>query len=102
MYVTLYHACSGINAGLVMKMDFSTGTTIGWQGAIRSDMTLPTGGDPGCAGATLATPGWCQGGGGTIGYRMGQFSSVELLVGGDNHYVYISDNGSHRITRLPK
>ncbi len=94
------YSCSSGNGPAVWKMNLSTGTMIGWQGAIYSS-AAPTAGDAGCPGATNTTPGWCQNGGTTSGYRMGQYSGI-LGVTGDSHFIYVSDDNSHRVTRIPK
>jgi|GEM_PF-5807394 len=103
MYASSYGGCGGTgNAGAIVKYNLSTGSVVGWQGGIRTDTAPPTGGDPGCAGAATSTPGWCQGGGPDQGFRMGQWSGHTLRVTGDAHYIYVSDESSHRVTRLPK
>lgn len=101
MYGTSHHGCSGSSAGVVWKMNLSEGRMLGWQGAINPG-SPPSGGDTNCAGAALTTPGWCQGGGGTSGYRMGQFSVNAYGITGDAHFVYVTDADTQRVTRLPK
>ncbi len=88
------------NSTVVWKMNLATGTIVGWRGAINPGSS-PTGGDPGCPGATIVTPGWCQGGSYTNGYRMGQFSA-NYAVSGDANFIYVSDEGNHRLNRIPK
>ncbi len=90
----------GAITNAVVKMNLTTGTVVGWRGAINPGNS-PTGGGPGCAGATIVTPDWCQGGNITSGYRMGQFSGA-YSVSGDANYIYVGDENSHRLTRLPK
>lgn len=88
--------------GMVMqfKLNVTTGSMIGWQGAIYSGAS-PSAGDAGCPGATLVTPGWCQWGGTTFGYKMGQFAG-SLRISGDSSFIYVSDENSNRLTRIPK
>jgi NHL repeat len=90
----------GAWGAMIFKMNKATGQIIGWQGGIASGNS-PSGGDPGCAGATSVTPGWCQGGGWALGNRMGQFNAAVNITGDDN-YVYVTDLGTHRVTRFPK
>jgi hypothetical protein len=100
IYGASHSACnSGANTA-IWKLKISTGNMIGWQGNIGSQ---PTGGDPGCSSsaATTATPGWCQGGYSAVGYTMGKFNSA-TMVSGDANFIYVTDEGNHRITRLPK
>jgi hypothetical protein len=101
IYGTGYHGCYG-NVPVVWKMDKATGTMIGYQGAIDPGGSVPNGGDAGCAGATQVTPGWCQGGNLTgTGFRLGQFSDRGGITV-DANFVYVSDQGNHRLTRIPK
>jgi hypothetical protein len=92
----------GIGEGYaVWKMNISTGSMVGWKGAI-TPATPPSGGEPGCVGATSVTPGWCTGGSVNEGYTLGKFTGGARYITGDSHYVYVSDQNSHRVTRLPK
>jgi hypothetical protein len=84
----------------IFKMSKATGQMIGWQGAITPGNS-PAGGDPGCAGATSITPGWCQGGGWIQGYKMGMLSAASDVTG-DSNYIYATDINTHRVTRFPK
>ncbi len=90
----------GTTYSRVWKMNLSTGTMVGWRGAVYPGNS-PTAGESGCAGATIVTPGWCQGGNDTAGYRMGQFSSAHG-ISGDANFIYVSDEDNHRLNRLPK
>jgi hypothetical protein len=90
---------SGSNC-IVFKLNKSTGNMIGWQGNVG---TQPTGGDTGCSStaAGTTTPGWCQGGNGATGYTLGKFSNA-TSVSGDANFIYVNDEGNHRVTRIPK
>ncbi|CAN5679552.1 hypothetical protein BH10BDE1_BH10BDE1_17300 [soil metagenome] len=102
LYGVNYNACNGTGtAGVAWKLTFATGTMYGWQGAINAGQS-PTGGEAGCSGATNSTPGWCQGGQPTTGYRLGQFSSNLYSISGDANYLYLGDENTSRVTRLPK
>jgi len=102
IYGNLYSSCGGHwTANTVFKMNASTGTMVGWQGGINPGQS-PIGGDPGCAGAVNVTPGWCVGGASINGYRLGQFSDAWMGISGDANFLYISDETTHRLTRLPK
>jgi hypothetical protein len=102
LYGTNHEPCNRDGSAFnVWKMNLNTGTMIGWQGGIRAT-DLPFGGDPGCAGATESTPGWCQGGGTTMGRRIGQFSGNTGFVTGDEHFIYVTDQDGNRVTRFPK
>lgn len=85
----------------VWKMNATTGSMVGWRGAINPG-NPHSGGDPGCLGATGYSPGWCTGGSWTEGYTMGKFTGAARFVTGDSNFVYVSDENSHRVTRLPK
>ncbi len=101
LYGVGLNICGNGNANAAWKMGLSTGTMIGWQGGINPGNS-PTGGDAGCSGATIRTPGWCQGGLAGAGYRLGQFTSNAYGISGDTNFVYVSDESTHRVTRLPK
>jgi hypothetical protein len=103
MYGVNYNACNGTGtAGVVWKLALATGTMYGWQGAITAGQS-PTGGESGCSGATNSTPSkWCQGGQPTSGYRLGQFSSNLYSISGDSNFLYLGDENTSRVTRLPK
>lgn len=85
----------------LFKMDKATGTIIGWKGGIDGALP-PTGGDPGCSGATGVTPGWCTGGRVAVGVKKGQFSGNNASISGDAEFIYITDNDNNRIHRVPK
>ena len=102
IYGTNYNDCA-VGWGyspFVYKLDVSTGNVVGWQGAILPS-NLPSGGEAGCAGASGSTPGWCQGGGSMTSYKMGQFSEARGVTG-DAYYIYVTDEDTNRVTRLPK
>ncbi len=102
LYGTSYNPCGSGVAGspAVFKMNLSTGSMVGWQGAILPGNS-PTAGDTGCAGATTATPGWCTGGVALSNYKMGQFSEARYITG-DSFYIYVTDVNTQRVTRIPK
>lgn len=86
----------------VTKIDKSTGTMIGWKGGIDPDYT-PTGGEPGCIGATGYTPGWCQGGRVGVGSKLGNFmNNSPGGLSGDNYFLYVTDYQANRVIRIPK
>jgi hypothetical protein len=95
------------NAGVVFKMNLtnasltSNGTMVGWKGAI---LTTPTGGGANCAGASGVTPNWCQGGLGNYGLTLGGFTASSFISGdaGAGGYIYVTDEATGRLTRLPK
>ena len=104
LYGTTTDQCGSGEGNAVWKMDLATGTMIGWHGSIRPGYS-PIGGEANCAGAVNVTPGWCQGGGTTFGYKLGQFgrnSTSANFVSGDSYFIYISDEDTQRITRIPK
>jgi hypothetical protein len=97
-----YSSCNANGgASLLWKVTASTGIMYGWKGAIQAGNS-PSGGEAGCAGANNVTPAWCQGGRGEAGYRLGQFSSNAYHLSQDAHFLYVSDENSHRLTRIPK
>lgn len=89
------------NTMALWKMDKQTGTIVGWKGGV-SATTPPTAGDPGCAGATIYTPGWCQNGSVAQSMTLGGFSGPRGMLSGDNHFLYITDTDSNRLVRVPK
>lgn len=101
LWASTYTTCGQNTYGLI-KMNLSTGNTIGWKGAINPGQS-PVGGETGCNGATLVTPAnaWCQGGANTAGFTMGGFVQPHGVTT-DANFVYVTDVGTHRITRLPK
>ncbi len=103
LYGSSWNTCwSNGSAGgpAVWKLNLTSGAMVGWQGAIFSGNS-PTAGESGCAGATFITPGWCQFGGATYGYKMGQYSGI-LWISADSNFIYATDENSQRLTRLPK
>ncbi len=91
---------------LVGKMNATTGTVLGWRGGIGTSPAGPVS-SPDCVGATGVTPDWCQGGGAVQGLLLGNSNNIGGFAAPygitvDNHFVYISDENSHRITRYPK
>jgi len=87
-------------AGIV-KLDKVTGLVIGWKGGIDPD-DPPTGGHPDCLGSTGITPGWCTGGSVAAGTLPGQTAGYYGSLTGDEHFLYVTDQAGHRITRIPK
>ena len=88
----------------VFKMNLSTGTMIGWKGAILPNNNGPTAGDPGCSNATGVTPGWCQNGHAGQGVNLGGFYQAYQVTAdpGATGFIYVSDPSAGRVTRLPK
>jgi hypothetical protein len=76
------------------------GGMVGWQGAVQN---TPTGGATGCTSAAYgtATPGWCQGGLPNFGLQLGMFWS-NSGVSGDANFIYVSDETTERVVRIPK
>jgi hypothetical protein len=105
MYTLNRNACSysGSNTPMyIAKIDKTTGNIIGWKGAIDPDFP-PTGGDPGCVGASLSTPGWCTGGRIGVGSKLGQFTHNSLgSITGDAHFLYVTDYFANRVMRVPR
>jgi Calx-beta domain len=89
----------------ISKYLVSTGAFIGWKGEIG---TSPTGGDPGCNGATVGTftPGWCTAGKPLAeGWNVvGGFNQINgpSQITGSGSFLYIADPGNFRIVRLGK
>ncbi|MGH1467298.1 MAG: hypothetical protein ACRBBP_00245 [Bdellovibrionales bacterium] len=83
------------------KMNKSTGTIIGWKGGVSAAVP-PSGGDPGCVGATGSTPGWCTAGNVAVGQKLGQFAGEIGGVTGDDEFLYITDREANRVIRVPK
>jgi hypothetical protein len=61
-----------------------------------------TGGDPGCAGTSTVTPGWCQGGRVSRGSTLGYFTDSSGSITGDDQFIYVTDTSGNRINRVPK
>lgn len=91
----------GSNVSVVWKLNQTTGTMAGWKAGIAFS-SPPTGGDTGCAGATGVSPGWCQGGLAVIGFKLGYLTNNSSGITGDSNFIYVTDDNTHRITRLPK
>ena len=92
----IYYTASGYSA--VVKRNLSDGSFVGWSGDVSGLPTSCTGtGDD-----TVITPGWCYGGSPKTGTIFGMFNYGNQYISGDANYVYISDNATHRVTRLPK
>ncbi len=83
------------------KINKTSGTLEGWKGAVSATYP-PTGGETGCAGATLSTPGWCTGGRVGIGFYLGQFNGLRGHIYGDNEFLYVTDFEANRLIRVPK
>lgn len=102
IYGTNYNSCNGSGtAGSLWKVNATTGVMLGWKGAIMAGNS-PSGGETGCAGATISTPAWCQGGRPEAGFKLGQFSSNVYQLTGDAHFLYVSDQDNNRLVRIPK
>ena len=73
----------------IHKWNWSTNTYIGWIGWIS---VSPTGGDPGCAGASAGTftPGWCRG-----GYSVACNSTAAACDGGLNAPSHMAVSGTN-------
>lgn len=95
-----YATSSGV---AIFKLEISSGNVKGWQGGINptSPSYTPTGGDPGCAGASGSTPGWCQGGASLANLKLGQYYDARY-ISGDANYIYVTDVSTNRVTRVPK
>jgi hypothetical protein len=101
LYGVTTNFCNGGNS-VVFKMNRTTGTMVGWKGGI-SYTTAPSGGDTGCQGLTGAvTPGWCQYGATNPALTLGNFMNGTNGIAGDSYFVYVSDEVTHRVTRVPK
>ncbi len=95
------NTCGSGNGAAIWKMDKTTGTIVGWKGGIQA--SFPTsGGDPGCAGSSDLTPGWCQGGRVSSGSTLGKFNDSLGMMFGDDHFLYVTDKNGNRMTRFPK
>jgi hypothetical protein len=91
---------------LAAKMNATTGSVLGWRGGIGTSPAGPVS-IPDCVGATGVTPDWCQGGSAVQGLLLGNSNNIGGFaapygITADNHFVYISDENTHRITRVPK
>jgi len=108
IYVISYHAqfdASNIdnNNHAILRIDKATGTITGWQGGVHPNRSITGGDTTSCQGTPAGniTPSWCKGGAPSLGYSLGQFSEPRG-ISHDNHYIYVTDYISGRITRLPK
>jgi hypothetical protein len=102
IYVTTAYPAQRRNEPMgLVKLDKATGLVVGWKGGIDPD-NPPTGGDPDCLGSTGITPGWCTGGRIAAGTLPGQFSGFYGALTGDDHFLYVTDQDGHRVTRIPK
>ncbi len=102
IYTLIGNPCNGTGGGMaVIKMSKSTGTVSGWKGGIQASFPV-SGGDPGCAGSSDLTPGWCQGGRVSAGSTLGKFNDNRGLIFGDSDYLYVTDRNGNRLTRIPK
>ena len=96
------HRTGNNEAVYIAKYDLATGNVVGWKGGIDPD-SLPSGGDPGCAGATDFTPGWCKGGAVGVGTKLGTFANDTLgTLSGDGQFLYVTDYNSNRLIRVPR
>jgi DNA-binding beta-propeller fold protein YncE len=92
LYVTSEYA--------VLRYKASDGSFQGWFGRIG---TSPTGGDAGCAGASVGamTPGWCRGGASANGTGDGGFNQARgIALDATNGFLYVADQTFHRISKL--
>ena len=90
---------------VVLKINATTGSLVGWMGGISTSPSGPTG--SACVGATGVTPSWCIGGSATQGYTLGNSNNVGGFSNNygitiDSNFVYVSDENLHRIVRYPK
>jgi len=89
------------NATNVEKINLSTGNVVGWKGLVLtgtgspSPLTCTTDPDNG----TTST--WCTGGVANYGLTLGGFYEANYVTG-DDHYIYVSDENTHRLTRVTK
>ncbi|MFL5812164.1 MAG: hypothetical protein ACJ763_01185 [Bdellovibrionia bacterium] len=86
------------NAQRISKWDAATGVGIGWIGLINLS---PTGGDPGCAGASAGTltPGWCSGGNAAGDSRDGAMNSPQSVAVDSSGNLYVADRNNNRVNR---
>jgi sugar lactone lactonase YvrE len=83
----------------IVKSNATTGAFIGWIGRI---LTSPTGGDPGCNGATVGnfTPGWCTGGTAQSGTGNGMLNTPKAIaVDATGTNLYVADTSNHRVSK---
>lgn len=95
--------------GRVKKISLATGKLVGWIGGVT---TTPTGGPhSGCVTTNpmSVTPGWCTGALGNPWYHILNFTGSSQINGlmrvpngvtGDGTYIYVVDQGLHRISKF--
>ncbi len=93
----------GSGGALISKYILGTGAFVGWKGLI---LLSPTGGDPGCNGATVGTftPGWCTGGQADGNYEadvMDPIGSYPQLTGSGG-FLYFANQVFFRVDRIGK
>jgi hypothetical protein len=89
------------NYNWVRKYNLTSGSFIGWNGAIWGTPSGDAPGTTGCQGSTSITPGWCVGGSPNWGKRLGMYwDPTGLAV--DENYLYIVDHSNNRIQRQVK
>jgi sugar lactone lactonase YvrE len=76
----------------------SSGVFQGWIGNIA---VSPTGGDPGCSGASVGTftPGWCKGGSAGVGTGDGMLNSPSDVKIDSSGYIYVTDFINARVLK---
>lgn len=89
---------SDLSSHRVSKFSASTGHFVGWMGAVG---VSPTGGAPGCKGASVGilSPGWCQGGASTPGSGNGMLNSPTGIFVAPNGDIYVADSVNSRIVK---
>ena len=86
----------------IQKISMATGVSSGWIGKV---LTVPTGGTAGCTSLLVAQIAkiWCTGGtatvSGTTAALMDGAFKTPRGISYDNGYLYVADQGNHRITR---
>lgn len=92
-------------ASVLVKMDLATGNIVGWKGYVLPGYPAANNGEAGksgCAGLRSAISSeWCQGGINGYSLYMGGFWTG-IGITGDQHYIYVTDESTHRLTRVPK
>lgn len=95
----------GNSVTVLQKIDMTTGNVIGNKGFFLPGNPASNNGEigkTGCAGLRNAISSeWCQGG--VLGYSLylGGFWNANF-VAGDANFVYVTDDSTHRLTRIPK
>jgi hypothetical protein len=98
----------GGSPDVVFKRNLSDGSLVGSQGEIASQFSssIIGGSTPSCIGATGYTPGWCTTNNYQSfyidGYTLMKWSGNALYTAVDSNFVYVGDQGYHRVTRMPK